>query len=137
MANRNSRDWLWSEALEMLARGGRLHRETFRLSGPNRAPYWEPPVDILETAGDVQVVAVLPGVAPDRLQVYIDDDALVIAGRREPTAAMRRAIIHRLELPQGQFARRVPLPRGRFDRVDWDAENGCLTVTLRKAGGSR
>ena len=76
MANRNSRDWLWSEALEMLARAGRLHRETFRLAGPNHAPYWEPPVDVLETPAEVQVVAVLPGVDPERLEVYVEDDAL-------------------------------------------------------------
>ncbi len=137
MTNRISRDWMWSEALELLARAGRPQRETFRLAGPNGAPYWEPPVDVLETAGEIQVVAVLPGVDPEQLQVYVDGDVLVIAGRREPAAAMRRAIIHRLELPQGQFARRVPLPAGRFDRIDWRAENGCLTVTLRKSGGAR
>jgi len=85
-----------------------------------------------------QIIAALPGVDPEGVQVFIDEGgALVITGRRDPSPAMRRAMIHRLELPQGQFARRVPLPAGRYGRIDWQAEHGCLTVTLHKTGQAR
>ncbi|MBJ7409392.1 MAG: Hsp20/alpha crystallin family protein [Phenylobacterium sp.] len=137
MANRNSRDWMWSEAVQMLARADRLHRQVFRPAGAARTPAWEPPIDLLETAGDVQIIAALPGVDPSGVQVFIDGDALVITGRRNPAPCMRRAVIHHMELPQGQFARRVPLPAGHYGRIDWQAEHGCLTVTLRKAGQNR
>ena len=45
-----ARDWMWSEACDMLARAERMHRELFRPAGSQaRQPAWEPPVDILET----------------------------------------------------------------------------------------
>lgn len=137
MANRTSNDWMWSEALNMLARADRLHQHLFRPAGTARAIYWEPPIDVLETAGELQVVVALPGVDPSGVQVCLNDGALVITGRRDPSPAMRRAMIHHMELPQGQFARRVPLPAGRYGRIEWQAEHGCLTVTLRKAGQTR
>jgi HSP20 family molecular chaperone IbpA len=131
MANRNSRDWMWSDALQMLARADQLHRQVFRPAGATRAPCWEPPIDLLETSGEVQIIAALPGVDPEGVQVFIDEGgAVVITGRRDPSPAMRRAMIHRMELPQGQFARRVPLPAGRYGRIDWQAVDGCLTVTM-------
>jgi len=135
MANPNPRDRMWSQALQMLAEADRLHRQAFRLAGSSHAPHWEPPIDVLETPADVQIIAALPGVDPAGVQAFIDGGALVITGRREPSPSMRRAVIHRLELPQGQFARRVPLPPGRYDHVEWCAEHGCLTVTLRKESG--
>jgi HSP20 family molecular chaperone IbpA len=42
-------------------------------------------------------------------------------------------VIHRLELPQGCFERRVPLPSGRYDDVRRTVADGCLIVTLHKA----
>jgi len=41
------RDWMWSEACDMLARAERMHREFFRPARSRLA--WEPPVDVLET----------------------------------------------------------------------------------------
>ena len=53
MARDVARDWMWSEACEMLARAERMHRELFRPAGTQaRLPAWEPPVDILETEFD-------------------------------------------------------------------------------------
>jgi len=46
---------------------------------------------------------------------------------------LRTATIHRLELPQGRFERRVRLPTGRYRDVRRSAADGCLVVTLRKA----
>jgi len=54
MARDVPRDWMWSEACEMLARAERLHRELFRpTAAPAQLPAWEPPVDILETEFEV------------------------------------------------------------------------------------
>ena len=43
------------------------------------------------------------------------------------------AIIHRLELPQGRFERRVRLPPGRYSAVRRSEFNGSLLVTLQKS----
>jgi hypothetical protein len=42
-------------------------------------------------------------------------------------------VIHRLELPQGRFERRVPLPGGRYGAVRRAAAQGCVLITLQKA----
>jgi hypothetical protein len=50
---------------------------------------------------------------------------------------MRTAIIHRLELPQGRFERRVRLPAGLYSGVQRSAYDGCIVITLQKAGNTR
>ena len=114
MENDFPRGWMWSEAFEMLARAERLHREIFRPTQlASRLPAWEPPVDILETSRAVLVLVALPGVNPDRVEAAIEGSDLVIAGSRVLPRELRTSIIHRLELPQGRFERRVRLPGGK------------------------
>ncbi|KAB2911272.1 MAG: Hsp20/alpha crystallin family protein [Hyphomicrobiaceae bacterium] len=132
------RDWMWSEAFAMLARVDRLHREFFRPVGSaSRQPAWEPPVDVLETAREVLVLVALPGVDAEQVEAAIDGTDLVIAGKRVLPGELRTAVIHRLELPQGRFERRVRLPGGRYRNVRRSAANGCLLITLDKMEPSR
>ena len=142
MARDVAQDWMWSEACEMLARAERMHRELFHPSrtqaqSPARSPAWEPPVDILETENELLVLIALPGVDVDAAQVAIEDGDLVIAGTRVLPPELRTATIHRLELPQGQFFRRLRLPAGRYSGVRRATAAGCLVVTLQKIGASR
>jgi len=126
-------DWMWSEACEMLARAERMHREAFRpIRTAARIPTWEPPVDVLETDRAVLVFIALPGVDPERVEAVIEDDCLVVAGLRILPGELQTAIIHRLELPQGRFERRVRLPAGRYANVRRSMANGCLLITLDK-----
>ena len=127
------RDWMWSEAFAMLARVDRLHRDFFRpVRSGSQQPAWEPPVDILETGDEVLVFVALPGVDAEQVQAAIDGADLVIAGTRLLPRELRTAIIHRLELPQGRFERRVRLPGGRYRNVRRSAADGCLLITLDK-----
>ena len=117
----------------MLARAEGLHRELFRPLGPSALPpAWEPPVDVLETEHEVLVLVALPGVNPDRVEAAIDGNDLVFAGTRVFPSELRPAIIHRLELPQGRFERRVRLRGGRYSAVRRAAADGCLLITLQK-----
>jgi HSP20 family protein len=133
MAARDADVWMWSEACEMLSRAERLHRQFFQPQRSRaRVPAWEPPVDVVETAREVLVLVALPGVNVERVEAAIDGGSLIIAGRRELPAELEEAIIHRLELPQGRFERQVPLPPGRYDRVQRAAIDGCLVIRLQK-----
>jgi HSP20 family molecular chaperone IbpA len=87
---------------------------------------------MLETNDEVLILMALPGVDPKGVEVIIDEDHLVVSGSRVLPAALRTAVIHRLELPQGRFERRVRLPAGRYADVQRDNVNGCLLITLRK-----
>ncbi|MEJ0043385.1 MAG: Hsp20/alpha crystallin family protein [Rhizomicrobium sp.] len=131
-----SRDWMWSDALELLGRAERLQRQFFRPALGRPEPFWEPPVDVFETAREVLILTALPGVAPDDVTAVIEAGVLVICGTRTFPGEFRAAKIHRLELPQGRFERRVELPPGRYDLIRRAHANGCLVVSLRKADGS-
>jgi HSP20 family protein len=138
MARDAARDWMWSEACDMLARAERMHRELFRPTGMQaRQLHWEPPVDILETDLEVLALVALPGVNPDNVEAVIEDGELVIAGTRTYPPALRTAIIHRLELPQGRFYRRLRLPAGRYSGVRRAVVDGCLVITLQKVSNNR
>jgi HSP20 family molecular chaperone IbpA len=132
------RNWMWSQACEMLARAEGLHRELFRPGGAGaQVPAWEPPVDILETEREVLVLVALPGVDPTRVEAVIEGGDLRFAGTRVLPGELQTAVIHRLELPQGRFERRVRLPAGRYSAVSRSAVHGCVLITLQKAGGVR
>ena len=138
MTNRDYSNWMWSEACDMLARADRLHRELFRPAGAvKQQSTWEPPVDILETQREVLIFVALPGVAPDAVEAAIDGNDLVILGQRVLPRQLQTAVIHRLELPQGRFDRRIQLPAGRYSTIARSVADGCLLITLQKAGGVR
>jgi HSP20 family protein len=124
---------MWSEAVEMLARAERMHRELFRPAAGRPIPTWEPPVDVLETENEVLVLVALPGVDLDQVETMIEGPHLVVAGSRSLPAELATAVIHRLELPQGRFERRVRLPGGRYGVVRRAAVQGCVLITLQKA----
>jgi len=138
MARDVARDWMWSEACAMLARAERMHRELFWPAGTQaRQPAWEPPVDVLETEFEVLALIALPGVDAEKAEAVIEDGELVIAGVRTYPPVLRTATIHRLELPQGRFYRRLRLPAGRYSTVRRAVADGCLVITLQKVGASR
>ncbi len=79
------------------------------------------------------VLVALPGVDLGEVKALIDSGQLIISGDRTYPAEMRTAVIHRLELPQGRFERRIDLPAGRYSAIHRSASNGCLLITLQKS----
>jgi HSP20 family molecular chaperone IbpA len=137
MAARNDNQAsMWAEACEMLSRAERLHRHFFvPRHAASPLPVWHPPADVLETEREVLILVALPGVSPEAVEAVIEDGALRVAGLRLLPPELRLAAIHRLELPQGRFERRVPLPPGRYATpIRHSLVNGCLLVRLEKAG---
>ncbi|KQW21995.1 heat-shock protein Hsp20 [Afipia sp. Root123D2] len=127
-------NWMLSDAIETLARAERLHQQFLNLRPPaeTREPSWEPPIDVLETDQEILIFIALPGVDPNEVEAVLDEGALVVKGRRALPAELRNARILRLELPQGRFERRIPLPSGRYV-ISRFATNGCIGLRLAKA----
>ena len=124
---------MWAEACELLDRAERLNRQFFQpRTGPARRPTWEPPVDVLETEGELWILVALPGVRHDQLQVVVDDGTLVVAGERPMPGREHAGVIRRLEIPYGHFERRIELPKGRFEIGRRELVDGCLVLGLRK-----
>ena len=133
MSTRDPVNWMLSEAIDSLARAERLRRQFFSLqpTANSREPSWEPPIDVWETEREVQILIALPGVDPDQVEAVIEDGILIVSGRRVLPAELRNARIHRLELPQGRFERRILLPSGRYV-VSRFAVHGCVGLRLSK-----
>ena len=134
MSTKDPINWMLSNAIETLARAERLHQQFLNLQplGGTREPSWEPPIDVLETDREVLILIALPGVDPDEVVAAIDKGVLVVSGHRVLPAELRNARILRLELPQGRFERRIPLPIGRYTITRF-AANGCIGLRLTKA----
>jgi HSP20 family protein len=129
--------WMWGEALEMLERADRLHRQFFQLGAPRQAsPTWEPPIDIFETDERFVVVVALPGVTADQLSIEIETGALVVRGQRRLPTLGHSCRIHRLELPYGRFERRIELPPCQLQLGERSVADGCLTLALTKLEGA-
>ena len=135
MSKKDPINWMLSEAIGSLARAERLRQQFFVLqsqAGPREA-CWEPPIDVLETDHELLLLVALPGVDPERVEAVIEGDGvLAISGQRTLPAELRNARIHRLELPQGRFERRIALPPGRY-AVSRFAVNGCIAFRLAKS----
>lgn len=125
---------MWEEACTLLDEAERLHRRFFRLTASAHArPVWEPPVDVFEDKHEIIIVAALPGVSPDRVDIASDDSgALVIRAESRIPFGGPGCEVHRLEIPYGYFERRIQLPAGRYEPRGRQFTDGCLTLTLRK-----
>ena len=117
----------------MLAKAERMHQQMFQPVAHRAQIAWEPPVDVLETEHAVFVLAALPGVDVAQVQAVIEGGVLVIAGQRAMLPELRTAVIHRLELPQGRFERRVPSATQALPDVRRAEAHGCLVISLSKA----
>ena len=132
MNPRNRAGWMWQKAFDLLGEAERLHRRFFQLSPhPAAGPSWEPPVDVLETAGHLLVLVALPGVAAEHVQVVANDGTLSVVGERA-MPAVAGAVLRRLEIPYGRFERRLDLPGGHYEIEQRELIDGCLRLTLRR-----
>jgi HSP20 family protein len=89
-------------------------------------------LDVVETAGAIEVVMDLPGVATADLTVVFVRGTLAIVGKKHGGICRHHdAVFHLVERASGRFARAVRI-EGPFDaaRADATLRNGELRVTL-------
>ena len=117
----------------MWRRFGAVHNEE-----GNYFEAWAAPLDVVTDGDDFVVRASLPGVAPDNIQVSIEDNILTIRGETASHFENVEGSYLMRERRTGSFHRSLRLP----DTVDQDKvepryEHGVLTVTLPKAETKR
>lgn len=123
---------MWAQMRAWLNETEEMRSRFFELRAGETTPTWEPPVDVIETAAELLVFVALPGVDPNTTEAVIVGGELIVGGTRRLPESLRRARIHRMELPYGRFERRIPLPPGRYDAGKREAADGCLLIRLRK-----
>lgn len=132
MRHHDLRAWMLAEAVELLASADRLQRQFFQIGQTSESPCWEPPVDMYENDRELGLLIALPGVAPERFGVTLEQQAVVVRGERSFGSSLGSGAILRLEIPYGRFERRISLPDGDYQLVDMQLENGCLRLTLER-----
>ena len=110
---------------------GRNELTTPHASGSSERPF-PPAVDIFEDAGGITVLADMPGVAKERLDVKLDGDTLSIEGRVELGAtAGTRALFAEVSVPG--FRRTFSLSRELdASRIEANLKDGVLTLRIPK-----
>ncbi len=95
------------------------------------------PLDVYATADAIVLIASVPGLRPEDIEVTINKNTVTLAGTTPNAAASedaREATWYLHELPSGSFSRSVTLPV-EVDAAQADAtfENGVLRLVLPKA----
>jgi len=98
------------------------------------AQNFNPAVDIVENDGAYLVKAELPGVAPENIDVQVENDVLTVRGERKSDSVEERGGYRRVERSYGSFARSFALPKGtKAEAIEAQVEHGVLTLTIPKA----
>ncbi len=95
-----------------------------------------PKVDVSETDNEIKVVANVPGIDPDKLDVEVGDDYLSLSGKieKETKDEDQKGKVYRYEREYGEFRREFALPaRVKASAITAKAKNGVLTITLPKS----
>jgi HSP20 family protein len=91
-------------------------------------------IDVLETADSVLVIANLPGVKPEDVNLSLTQNVLTLEAKLETAKVEGAKVLHSERSVNAQIKRALRIPvRLSADDVQANLENGVLTVTLKKA----
>lgn len=117
--------------------------ELFRWTDAVRPPAEGPrdhalAVDVVEGQDAYELIAEVPGVRPEDLDVKLEEGVLTISGKRDDSHHEERNGYRRIERRYGKFCRSFSLPEGIHDEaVSADLKDGVLTVRVPKGEKSR
>jgi HSP20 family molecular chaperone IbpA len=95
-------------------------------------PVFTPVVDIFETENEIRLLADMPGVKPEDLNIDLRDDILTIIGDVQPWEAAGEADLL-VEYEIGRFYRQFTLAETiDQDRIEAKLADGVLNLTLPK-----
>lgn len=121
------------EIAEMQRVMDRLFDDTWRNFGGDDNNDRVLAIDVHETADAYILMANLPGVQPQDIDITLHDGVLTLSGSIQRTEASEGVRVHIQERIYGQFTRSLRLPKAvDADHVEAHYENGVLTLTLPK-----
>ena len=96
------------------------------------------PVDVLRGEDEMVIRASVPGIAPEDIEVTVDQGVLTIAGSTETGRDGESAEYLLRERTTGRFSRSVRLPAYvDADRAETSYDRGVVTVSLPKSDAAR
>ncbi len=143
MVTRYSGGSLFNDVVSLRDAMDRLFNESFvsgqsRANGEGRTPF---PLDVFATENELTVLAAVPGMDPEQLDISIDKGQVTLKGEVPDVATSeeaREATWYLHELPRGAFQRTLSVPfEIDSDRAEATFDNGMLRLTLPKAEAAR
>ncbi len=94
---------------------------------------WSPAIDIKDDANQYIIHADVPGVAPENIQVSLDNNILTIKGEKASVQKADKENFLRVERAQGTFMRRFSLPETVDGKnIKARSQHGVLEITIPK-----
>ena len=94
---------------------------------------WAPQVDLAESEEAFHLVADIPGVNPDDIEISLNNGILTIRGERNTKQEVNEKSFTRRERHRGTFLRQFNLPESvDADTVKAKSAHGVLQVTIPK-----
>lgn len=99
---------------------------------------WGLAMDVKENKDDFLVIASVPGIDPDDIEITYSDDTLCIKGETKTDREENEGDYHLRERRYGSFARSIRLPnKVKADAIEAAYDKGVLTLRLPKAEESK
>lgn len=125
----------WSRGMDPFTR---MHREMDRMLedflGESRGAgeiMLRPSVDIAESKKEYRIDVEVPGIDPEKIDLTVEGDALVISGEKRREAESDDEGFHRVERSYGQFRRVLALPDDAdADNIRAESKNGVLKIRI-------
>ena len=94
---------------------------------------WAPPVDVMEEKDAIRVVAELPGMKKEDIDIQFENGILTIRGQRAIEKDSSDKTFHRVERVYGNFVRSFTLPRSvDAEKIDATYRDGVLDIRVPK-----
>lgn len=137
----------WSPVRDLMTMRSEMDRvmESFfnQPNAPQDSTSWGIALDVIENESGYEVIASVPGMKADDIDVTINDGVLTIKGetylvREEDSEEGQPVRVHLRERRFGSFARSLRLPTDvDFDKVAAHHEDGVLTLSLPKSEAAK
>ncbi len=90
---------------------------------------FRPSLDIVKEEGEFVVTAELPGIDPEKVEVSLDGNFLMIKGEKSEEKEISEDDRYLHERRYGKFQRRIPMPEGvSADKIVASYDKGVLSV---------
>lgn len=101
---------------------------------PEKFSSFMPAVDVYQTKDKVIVEAPLAGVDPEKVDISIENDILIIKGSSEKKTEVEEKDYYRKEVNHGSFYRSIPLPAHVIgDKATAISSEGVIKIEIPKA----
>ena len=117
------------DLITMQEKMNKIFDDSFRTAGGD----WSPSVDIMENDEEIIIIAEIPGVSEDSMDIQVAEGILTMKGEKKFPIEKQSDTYYRLERSYGKFNRSFAIPAA-VDQTNVKAslKDGVLKILLKK-----